>query len=129
MTRHRVAPVDAFDLPGWLGEQEVRWVAESGLAGASLVTGRLDGVADGSLVCDLLACDRAYPEPVLDEASRARAHQAWTLGEVLLLEYDDRLTLVVPGSLMGADLALEAVRRLAKAVGASSRRFAVVLRL
>ena len=134
MTRHRVSPVDAFDLPGWLGEQEVRWVAESGLAGASLVTGRLDAAAgpDGAgetVVCDLLACDRAYPEPVLDETSRAHAHQAWTLGEVLLLEYDDRLTLVVPGSLMSAELALEAVRRLAKAVGASSRRFAVVLRL
>ena len=79
--------------------------------------------------CDLLACDRAYPEPVLDEASRADAHQAWTLGEVLLLEYDGRLTLVVPGSAMTAELALEAVRRLAKAVGAPARRFTVVLRL
>ena len=136
MTRHRVAPVDAFDLPGWLGEQEVRWVAESGLAGASLVTGRLDADSGphgdeggGSDPCDLLACDRAYPAPVLDESSRADAHQAWTLGEVLLLEYDGRLTLVVPGSAMTAELALDALRRLAKAVGAPARRFAVVLRL
>jgi hypothetical protein len=128
VTRHQVSPVDAFDLPAWIGEKDVRWVAESGLAGAHHVTGRLE--ADGEdLVCDLLACDRAYPEPVLDEASRAHAHQAWTLDEVLLLEYDGRLTLVVPGSAMSAELALDAVRRLAKAVGAPAPRFAVVLRL
>ena len=119
------------DLPAWLGEGEVHWVAESGLTGAHLVTGRVEPGSDADLAqpCDLLACDRAYPEPVLDEASRADAHQAWTLGEVLLLEYDGRLTLVVPGSAMTPELALDAVRRLARAVGASARRFAVVLRL
>ena len=46
-----------------------------------------------------------------------------------LLEYDDRLTLVVPGTSIAVEAALEAVRRLAKAVGASSSRFTVALRL
>ncbi len=128
MSRHEVSPVDAFDLPVWVGEQEVSWVADSGLAGASLVTGHLESGEDQA-PCDLLACDRAYPVPVLDEASRADAHQAWTLGEVLLLEYDGRLTLVAPGSLMTSEVGLEAIRRLARAVGAPTRRFAVVLRL
>ena len=82
VSRHTVAAVDAFDLPGWVGEAQVRWVAESGLAGGAQVTGRLEADADPGLTCacDLLACDRAYPEPVLDEGSRAEAHQAWTLG-------------------------------------------------
>jgi hypothetical protein len=131
VSRHTVSPVDAFDLPSWLGEGGVRWVAESSLSGDHLVTGRVEpeGDDDRAQPCDLLACDRAYPAPVLDESSRADAHQAWTLGEVLLLEYDGRLTLVVPGSAMTAELALDALRRLAKAVGAPARRFAAVLRL
>src|SRR5206468_10798574 len=61
-------PVDAFDLPGWLGEQEVRWTALSSL-GTALVTGRLDAPGDDAeaIDCDLLACDLAYPQPVLAE--------------------------------------------------------------
>ena len=58
---------------------------------------------------------------MLEEKWRAAAHQAWTLGEILLLEYDGRLTLVVPGTALSVELALEAVRRLAKAVGAPAR--------
>ena len=106
----------------------MRWTALSSLDGGHLVTGRLEG-GDESDECDLLACDRAYPTPVLDEASRAAAHQAWVLEQVHLLRYDGRLTVVVPGSAIDSETALEALRRLAKAVGAPPQRFSVLLRL
>jgi hypothetical protein len=66
---------------------------------------------------------------VLEEKWRGAAHRAWQLEETLLLEYDGRLTLVVPGTSVGVEDALEAVRRLAKAVGAPSDRFTVAIRL
>ena len=59
----------------------------------------------------------------------APAHQAWTHGQVLLVEYDGRLTLAVPGTAYSADGALETISRLAKAVGVRPGRFAVTLRL
>ena len=111
MTRHDVEAVDAFELPGWVGETEVRWTALSSLDGEHLVTGRLEGGGETG-DCDLLACD-----------------QAWVLEQVHLLRYDGRLTLVMPGSTIGSEIALEALRRLAKAVGAPPQRFSVVLRL
>ncbi|CAN5688668.1 hypothetical protein BH10ACT10_BH10ACT10_06520 [soil metagenome] len=120
--------VDPFDLPEWLGTSEVSWVAASGVRGASHVAGRLEG-ARKSLPCDLLAADLAYPEPLLDEPWRRQAHQVWTHGQVLLVEYDGRLTLAVPGTAYSADGALEAVSRLAKAVGVRPGRFSVTLRL
>jgi hypothetical protein len=126
---HAVAPVDAFDLPEWLGEQQVTWVAESSLGTAHLVSGVLSGPDATRQECDLLACDLAYPRAVLGEEWRAQAHHAWQLGEALLIEYDGRLTLVVPGAAVAAEPALEAVRRLARAVGAPTERFTVALRL
>ena len=131
---HTVAPVDPFDLPDWLGVQDVTWVAESSLGDAHLVSGGLVGPGDQAAgtqrqACDLLACDLAYPRAVLSEEWRARAHHSWQLGEALIVEYDGRLTLVVPGTAVTAEPALEAVRRLARAVGAPTERFTVALRL
>ncbi len=137
-----VAPVDPFDLPDWLGESEVTWTAVSSL-GSHHVAGRLDdalaslgaGPVAGepgpprSCGCDLLAADLAYPQPVLGERWRSLAHQAWWRGEALLVELHGRLTVVMPGSEVTAEPALEAVRRLAKAVGAPPDRFTVALRL
>jgi hypothetical protein len=92
------------------------------------VEGELSG--DGtSLPCDLLGADQAFPAPVLDEHWRQQAHQAWTHGQVLLVEYDGRLTLAVPGTSFTADLVLDAVGRLAKAVGVRPGRFLAALRL
>jgi hypothetical protein len=122
-----VQEVDPFDLPEWLGEKEVTWVAESSLAGGPVVAGRLTG--GDPLTCDLLAADRAFPRPVLDETWRPRAHQAWTHGQVLLVEYGGRLTLLVPGTTLNADRVLEALARLAKAVGVRRDRFVAALRL
>ena len=129
MRRPAVGPVDAFDLPDWLGVAPVTWTAVDSIGATHLVAGCLRGSDRGPLDCDVLACDLAYPVPVLDERWRHDAHQAWTLGEVLLVEYDGRLTMVVPGTTVTAEPAMEAVRRLAKAVGAPADRFTVSLRL
>ncbi|HET6562840.1 MAG TPA: hypothetical protein VFG72_13275 [Marmoricola sp.] len=131
MRRPDVAPVDAFDLPDWLGLTPVTWTAVDSIGTTHLVAGCLrgDGEPAEQLDCDVLACDLAYPLPVLDEGWRHDAHQAWTLDEVLLVEYDGRLTLVIPGTTVRAEPAMEAVRRLAKAVGAPADRFTVSLRL
>ncbi len=137
-----IVPVDPFDLPDWLGESEVTWTAVSSLGGHH-VAGRLDdalgglvegpGPEDGrpprSCGCDLLAADLAYPEPVMAERWRSLVHQAWWRGEALLVKLNGRLTVVMPGTEVTAEPALEAVRRLAKAVGAPSDRFTVALRL
>jgi hypothetical protein len=124
----QVRAVDPFDLPDWLGTEEVTWTAVTSVHAGHRVEGRLTGGA-GTLPCDLLGADQAFPRAVLDDAWRQQAHQAWTYGQVLLLEYDGRLTLAVPGTGFTADLVLEAVGRLAKAVGAKPDRFIAALRL
>lgn len=122
-----VEPVDPFDLPEWLGAGPVTWTAETSVRTGHRVTGRLSGDG-GSVACDLLGADQAFPRPVLGDDWRRQSHQAWTHGEVLLVEYDGRLTLAVPGTSFSADLALEAVGRLAKAVGVDPSGFVVALR-
>ena len=123
-----VLEVDAFDLPEWLGESEVTWRAESSIRGSHHLTGDLVG-GDEALPCDLLAADLAYPQPVLDGHWRRAAHQQWTHGQVLLVEYGGRLTLAVPGTDFTADRVLESLARLAKAVGVKPSRFVAALRL
>lgn len=123
-----VSAVDAFDLPDWLGLGEVTWTARTSVQGGHLVAGELSGDG-GALGCDLLGADQAFPVPVLHDAWRRQAHQAWTHGQVLLVEYDGRLTLAVPGTGFTADLVLEAVGRLARAVGVKPGRFLAALRL
>lgn len=120
--------VDPFDLPDWLGESEVTWAADAGLLAGHRVPGRLSG-AGAELACDLLAIDEAYPEPVTATPLRSRAHQAWRHGQVLLTSYDGRLTLLVPGTGFDADRVLDALERLAKAVGAAPTNFVAQLRL
>jgi hypothetical protein len=130
VSQHTTRAVDPFDLPDWLGTSEVTWVALTGVPGASRIEGVLTGPGpDERLDCDLIAADLAYPEPLLDDGWRRRAHQAWTHDQVLLVEYDGRLTLAVPGTAYSADGALETVGRLAKAVGVQPGRFVVTLRL
>jgi hypothetical protein len=127
-----VTDLDPFDLPDWLGAVEVTWTARSGLRGAGQVTGELvpaGGDLGALLPCDVLAADQAYPVPVVDEQWRRAVHQAWSLGQVLLVEYDGRLTLAVPGTELSAAHVLEALGRLAKAVGVKPDRFAATLRL
>lgn len=120
--------VDAFDLPDWLGVDEVTWTACSSVHAGHHVRGELTG-AGGRLGCDLLGADQAFPVPVLDDDWRRQSHQAWTHGQVLLVEYDERLTLAVPGTSFTADRVMEAVGRLAKAVGVAPSRYLAALRL
>jgi hypothetical protein len=123
-----VTEADPFDLPEWLGEQEVTWQSSSSVRGSHHVTGDL--VGDGErLPCDMLAVDLAYPRPVLTDRWRREAHQQWAHGQVLLVQYDGRLTLAVPGSDFDADRTLETLARFAKAVGAKAQRFTAALRL
>ncbi|MBF4770148.1 hypothetical protein ISU10_20430 [Nocardioides agariphilus] len=122
-------PVDAFDLPEWLGEGEVTWTPECGIHDRHLVPGFLTGAGDAKVPCALLAVDEAYPTPVADEQLRHESHQAWRHGQVHLVSYDGSLTLAVPGRTFTAELVLEVLSRLAKAVGARPESYAVLLRL
>ncbi len=121
--------VDPFDLPEWLGTEEVTWTAVSSVHAGHLVTGELSAPPGHTLGCDLLGADQAFPVPVLDDSWRRQVHQTWTHGQVLLLDYEGRLTLAVPGTEFSADRALEAVARLARAVGVKPGRFVAALRL
>ncbi len=60
---------------------------------------------------------------------RSRAHQAWHHGQVLLVERERSLTLAVPGRRFDAELVMEALARLAKAVGGSPDDWVVLLRI
>ena len=120
---------DPFDLPGWLGECEVTWQAERGPATGHRVAGALSASGHEALPCDLLAVDDAYPEPVAADAVRVRAHQVWRHGEVLVADDGGRVLLVVPGSRLDTETVLEAVARLARAVGAPAGSYAVRLRV
>ncbi|MBD8869533.1 hypothetical protein [Nocardioides donggukensis] len=135
MSAPALAPVDPFDLPDWLGTAEVTWSTDvAGHRGAGrlgsghLVRGRLAHAGEEH-PCDLLAVDEAYPTPVADEDTRRLAHQAWRNEQVLLVEAQGRLALAVPGTDFGADRVLDALGRLAKAVGARPESYVAALRL
>jgi hypothetical protein len=122
------ADLDPFDLPDWVGEGPVSWATDHGFSG-HLVAGCLRGPADETLPCDLLAVDQAYPAPVLDEATRTRVHQTWQHGQVLLLTVAGRATVTAPGTSWSADSVMEALTRVARAVGADPARWSVRLGL
>ena len=123
-----VSSVDPFDLPEWLGRGEVTWTAVTSVHGGHLVSGVLSAQGE-TLDCDLLGVDQAFPAPVLNDDWRRQSHQAWTHGQVLVVERDGRLTLAVPGTGFTADRALEALGRLAKAVGAKPGSYLAAIRL
>lgn len=124
-----ITDIDPFDLPEWLGTHDVVWRSDTGLRAGHLVRGRLTTEGEADVVCDLLAVDEAYPEPVVDDATRLRVHQAWRHGQVVIGEIDSRMVLAVPGTGFGPDVVLDALGRLARAVGAKAERYAALLRL
>lgn len=126
-----ITDTDPFDLPEWLGTHDVVWRADAGLSTGHLVRGHLTAEPDAGLTiaCDLLAVDEAYPAPVVDDDTRLRVHQAWRHGQVVVGEVDSRLVLAVPGTRFGPELVLDALGRLARAVGARTERYAALLRL
>jgi hypothetical protein len=126
-----ITDTDPFDLPEWLGTHDVVWRADAGLSTGHLVRGHLTAEPDAGLTiaCDLLAVDEAYPAPVVDDDTRLRVHQAWRHGQVVVGEVESRLVLAVPGTRFGPELVLDALGRLARAVGARTERYAALLRL
>lgn len=121
--------MDPFDLPEWLLDAPVTWQSAEGIATGHLVHGRLTDAEGHDLPCDLLAVDDAYPVPVADDSLRTRAHLAWRSGQVLLVRRAGRVTLAVPGRSFDTELVLDALDRLARAVGADPDRYAALLRL
>lgn len=125
--------IDPFDLPEWLGAgADVVWAPDHGIGEGHLLAGHLSGQDDGTPVaaaCDLVAIDQAYPEAVAEDALRVAVHRAWHHGQVWLAQSQDRLCVLVPGDRFTPELVLEALRRLAAAVGAEPRRYAALLRI
>lgn len=129
MSNPPCSAVDAFDLPEWLGTDPVTWSAVGPLR-HGIVPGVLHSdTGDDELACDLLAADMAYPVVVVDEETRVQVHQAWRHGQVHVVRRGDRLTLGAPGTDLTAPRVLDAVGRLAKAVGAPPDHFSVRLRV
>lgn len=125
----KISIADALDLPDWLGTEQVSWQATTSLIEAAHVPGQLTNGADLSLQLDLLAVDAAFPKPVCPEHERALVHQAWHYAEVLLVEIDFRLAAAVPGTRFDANVMCEALRRVAKSVGAPASNFTVAVTL
>lgn len=124
-----VTDVDPFDLPDWLGGEDIQWEADTGLRAGHLVPGELRHGSRDRLSCALMAVDEAYPAPVVPDDVRSRAHQAWRHGQVLLVDRERTLTLAVPGRRFDAELVMEALARLAKAVGGSPDEWVVLLKI
>ena len=124
-----ILDADPFDLPEWLGTEPVTWSSSVGLRSSHLVPGQLSAPGHPDVACDLLAVDEAYPSPVVDDDVRTRSHQAWQHGQVLLGTLEGRSVLLVPGTRFGPDEVLDALDRLARAVGADPAGYAVLLRL
>lgn len=125
----RISIADAFDLPDWLGTSNVVWRAESSFVDSAHVRGQLRANAELTQQLDLLAVDAAHPRLVCPDAERAVVHQAWHYGELTLLDVDARLAAAVPGTEFDPNLMCEALRRLAKAVGAPPDHFTVAVTL
>jgi hypothetical protein len=119
--------VDAFELPDWLGTEQVTWRAGSSLSSGSHLRGELVAAADQRQELDLLAVDVAYPQVTCSEEFRRAVHQAWQFGEVTIADVQGRTTAAVPGVGFDANDACEVIRRFAKAVGAPAENFAVLI--
>jgi hypothetical protein len=119
---------DAFDLPDWLGTEQVTWRADGILAESPRVPGSLNA-GRCSHPLDLLAVDAAYPRSLCTSQQRHDAHQAWHFGEVLLLADSGRVAAAVPTVSFDANLAVDTIQRVAKALGAPHSNFTVLLTL
>lgn len=139
----RWTDLDPFDLPEWLGVEEVVWVAgrpprrgEDHRLGGELRRAADAGAGAtapcGGLACEVLAIDEAYPQPVMDDDHRVRAHQAWRHGSIVVLRAPDRdetVVVAVPGRRVDPLTAVDALTRLARAVGADPVRWSAQWRL
>jgi hypothetical protein len=106
----------------------VTWRAEGILADSPRVLGSLSA-GQCSHPLDLLAVDAAYPRSVCTSQQRHDAHQSWHFGEVLLLTDAGRVAAAVPTVSFDAKLVVDTIQRVAKALGAPSSNFTVLLTL
>jgi hypothetical protein len=121
---HSIAPFDPFELPDWTGTEPVTWQADAPLDAGALIPGTLRaGAATQQL--DLVAVDAAYPAAVCPESIRVQVHQAWQLGEVVLLDIDGRVVVAAPGTGFDANGVCDVLRRFGKAVGAPDHNLTV----
>ena len=121
---------DPFDLPEWLGKQELTWRAESSIGGPH-APGMLCG-DERRLPLTVLGADTAYPQPVVSPSVRTAVHQAWTYSQVALLtatDSADTYAVAVPATAMDVDLVCTALRRFAKSIGVDPTRVSVLIRL
>ncbi len=123
-----VEEIDPFDLPEWLGTADVTWSSFGPIHAGHRVAGAL------TVRRRVARLRPAGGRPGLPGAGAVGgvAHPRRTArgrhNQVLLLRIDGRVTLAVPGTAFSADLALEVLGRLARAVGVAPRRFVVALR-
>jgi hypothetical protein len=132
MTSDQQARVqDPFELPDWLGLDRVCWQSTGPTGRRSVAHGRLVSLDEdrSALELQILAADQAFPTVVCSDDDRRLVHQSWHYGEVTLLRVEDTLTLAIPGTTFSADRLCEAMSRLAKALGAETSRFYVLLNL
>jgi hypothetical protein len=130
-TVERSALLDPFDVPDWLASSMVVWEAIESVAERTVARGQLRAVDtdEEPMRLDLVAVDAAWPTAPCSPGDRREAHQAWHYGQVVLLDHEGVAALGVPTAVFSADLALEALRRFAKAVGSDPWRYAARLLL
>lgn len=124
-----VIEVDPFDLPEWLGTDDVVWQADHGLRTGHVVPGRFGADGRDDLAFDLIAVDEAAPAPVTDDESRVAVHRSWGHGQVLIGRYDDRLAAAVPGTRFDAERVIDTLSRVVRAVGGSPEHMSVLIRV
>lgn len=124
----RVEEFDAFDLPDWIGIEDVTWHAESALSATPHVRGVLAS-ASAEQQFDLLAVDAAFPQVVCPADQRRLVHRSWEHGQVDLVRIEGRVAAAAPATRFDPNIACEAIRRVAKAVGSTPARFTVILTL
>lgn len=119
---------DPFDLPDWLGEEELTWLLEGPLSAAQ-VRGTLCGHVGHELPLHIICADVAYPAPVVSELLRRESHLAWHHGQVLVVGNARCQGLAVPVSGLDADTACEALRRFAMAIAVDPSQVRVTIPL
>lgn len=129
MHQPHIEMFDPFDLPEWVGDGAVVWRSDDSTDSAPGIIGHVTSPIGESMRVDLLAVDVAAPRPSFPEDERTHAHAAWKRGQVQLYLVDDVVTCAVPTVAFTADLVCDAIRRLAKGVGAPASRFSVLLEL
>ena len=129
----RVSELDPFDLPDWLGDRRGHLdLPRPALRAGHLVAGALQPARIPRPTPSPATCS---PSTGLPGAGRRRAPTApaptrpGSPARCHLVARDGRLTLAVPGTGFGADLVLDALGRLARAVGADPERYRACLRL